>query len=206
MRLIYRPIDAWPGPLTAKRTPSQFKSSWNDTKQDLERELRFLGVEGTVVIQLAVEEKDIRLSGELRTGAVIRHPGVILSFESKHGPLMYACDKFVKPSWKNFTSWHQNVRAIVLTLEALRAVDRYGATKAGEQYRGFAALPPGRGASSRDDAIAILKKYAGTGGPDWLPIDYYRHASKRTHPDAGGSNDAFNAVQQAWRFLENESA
>ncbi len=41
--------------------------------------------------------------------------------------------------------WQHNVRSIALGLEALRAVDRYGISRRGEQYAGFrAALTPGR--------------------------------------------------------------
>jgi hypothetical protein len=36
-----------------------------------------------------------------------------------------------------------NSRSIGLELEALRAIDRYGITKQGEQYVGFKALPSG---------------------------------------------------------------
>lgn len=40
--------------------------------------------------------------------------------------------------------WQHNVRSIALGLEALRAVDRYGISRRGEQYAGFrAALTAG---------------------------------------------------------------
>lgn len=40
--------------------------------------------------------------------------------------------------------WQHNVRSIALGLEALRAVDRYGISRRGEQYAGFrGALPAG---------------------------------------------------------------
>jgi hypothetical protein len=43
--------------------------------------------------------------------------------------------------------WQHNVRSIALGLEALRAVDRYGITRRGEQYAGFrAALTAGSAA------------------------------------------------------------
>lgn len=41
-----------------------------------------------------------------------------------------------------YEHWQANVRAIALTLEALRAVDRYGATQ-GRQYAGFQQLTAG---------------------------------------------------------------
>lgn len=33
------------------------------------------------------------------------------------------------------------------------------------------------------------------------PARLYRIAARRTHPDAGGSDAAFNEVQEAWRVL-----
>lgn len=42
-----------------------------------------------------------------------------------------------------YALWEHNVRAIALTLEALRAVDRYGTT-GGRQYAGFRQLQAGR--------------------------------------------------------------
>jgi hypothetical protein len=41
-----------------------------------------------------------------------------------------------------YEDWQHNVRAIALTLEALRAVDRYGTT-GGRQYAGFRQLTAG---------------------------------------------------------------
>jgi hypothetical protein len=44
--------------------------------------------------------------------------------------------------------WQHNIRSIALGLEALRAVDRYGISRRGEQYAGFrAALTSGREAA-----------------------------------------------------------
>src|SRR5579863_10251967 len=56
----------------------------------------------------------------LYAGAKLRTQGIILTFNSKHGPLSYPCDKY--------SNWQANLRAIALSLEALRAVDRYGVT------------------------------------------------------------------------------
>src|SRR5947208_1880483 len=79
--------------------------------------------------QFAVTESDIRLDGRPRARAVASHPGVVLAFDSRHGPLKYAVDTFDR--------WQDNLRAIALGLEHLRAVDRYGVTRRGEQYTGW---------------------------------------------------------------------
>ncbi len=58
--------------------------------------------------------------------------------------MLHRCDRFYAPYRGQGADWQHNVRAIALTLEALRAVDRYGATETGQQYAGFKALPAGR--------------------------------------------------------------
>lgn len=64
-------------------------------------------------LQIALREQDFRVDGLLRAAARPEHPGVVLAIDSQHGPLSYPCDKF--------TLWRDNLRAIVLGLEALRA-------------------------------------------------------------------------------------
>jgi hypothetical protein len=72
--------------------------------------------------------------------AKVGFPGVRIAFESKYGPLTYATDEFVtRPA----RLADQRPR-IALALQALRAVDRYGVTKRGEQYTGWKALPAGK--------------------------------------------------------------
>jgi hypothetical protein len=86
------------------------------------------------VIEAQFTEDEIRLDGRPRAGARPAFPGVIVSFDSKHGPLRFCCDDCV--------DWMDNVRAIALTMNYLRGADRYGVTKDGEQYKGWKALPP----------------------------------------------------------------
>lgn len=116
MRTVVRPIQSWPDPPTRRRERSRFDSGYESTKALLERECRHLGAR-EVVIQLAVPESDIRIDGTYpKANARIEHPGVIVSFESKHGPLRYSTDRF--------THWLDNLRAIAL---GLAAQDRPGA-------------------------------------------------------------------------------
>ena len=56
-----------------------------------------------------------------------------VAFDTKGGPLLFVCGRF--------TTWQDNLRAIAKTMEALRAVKRWGATQSDEQYTGFRALP-----------------------------------------------------------------
>lgn len=129
----FRPVDQWPWPLARTRVRPQFSAGYLDTLTLLDRELCRIGATHAVVC-MAVAESMIRLDRSApRADARPDHPGVMVVTDSTYGDLRYATDRF--------TDWQANLRAIALGLEALRKVDRYGITKAGEQYRGFAALP-----------------------------------------------------------------
>lgn len=176
----FRPIDQWPSDTRLSHRRSQFKASWPDTMALLKRELRHLTAK-QIVIQLAITEADLRVTDGLpRAGAVASHPGVILAFESKHGPLKYASGEF--------SHWQDNLRAIALGLESLRRVDRYGITKRGEQYTGWREIPQTTGTALGDlERGRVLIAEFGS----------VRAAEKATHPDLGGDEDDFRAVQAA---------
>lgn len=214
MTVTFRPITLWPGEPTARRLVSRFQAGYQDTLDLLTRELRQLGASGAVV-QLALQEKDIRRDGWPRAGARPTHPGVIVAFESRHGPLSYPCDRF--------TDWESNLRAIALSLEALRAVDRYGVTRRAEQYRGWQALPEGGGAAPGPDAemgleeaAELLTRTAREGNThsrvvtdpravraDLKTFELVRRAAlSAAHPDSGGSHDLFLRVRKAVEILK----
>jgi hypothetical protein len=187
VKFVTRPLPpVWPtGPRTprAERQASRFKASYANTLEKLEYELRMLEAVEPVVLEAGYQPHEIRLDGLPRKGARPGDPAVIVSFDSRFGPLRYGCDTF----WEH----DANLRAVALTLEHLRAVDRYGVTKRGEQYQGWAALPPsGEGKMSRAEAEAFIRHHGAPNGAvrslaDDLGIAY-RQAAKRLHPDVGG--------------------
>lgn len=195
MEYQFRPLEIWPSERTRNRQPSKFRTPWSRTIELLERELRHLRAR-QIVIQADCDTSEIRLDGMLRANAKLNSPAVILSFESKVGPLSYPCDRF--------NDWQDNVRAIACSLEALRAVDRYGVTRRSEQYRGWARLPgPVDEAMSVSNARAIIAEACGS-RVDWaepFQSNAVRQAKARTHPDRGGSADAFKRVCNAAQLL-----
>lgn len=204
----FRPIEVWPGRLLRwdERRRAQFRASWPKTVDLMNRELANLQAED-VVLQLALRERDIRLDGYPRADARADHPGVILAFKSRYGPLQYATD--------TFDDWQDNIRAIALGLEALRAVDRYGVTKRGEQYRGWQALPaPAGGPMTVEAAARFIAEQATAAGfpvdPDDVlgPFrqDAYRAAARQAHPDTGGDHTTFVRLQEAKRVLNGAPA
>ena len=194
------PMGSWPGVQTPRRRQSAFDSTMAATLELLRRELRELGAR-EVALQVAIAPEGFRLDGRPRAGAVAAHPGVILTFESRHGSLSYPCDTFDR--------WEDNLRAIALALEALRKVDRYGVTRRGEQYRGFLALeaPAPSEFASASAAHAWLGELIGY---DVRPGDreqargFVRHAKRKTHPDLGGLPENFQRVVLAEAKLRAE--
>lgn len=210
--LDVRPLTTWPGDLTPahKRKDSQFAAPLATTVALLTRELRCLGARHPV-LEVAIPAEQWRLDGRPRAQAKAEHPGVVLSLPATNvGPLRYATDIF--------TTWQDNLRAIALSLEALRKVDRYGVTRRGEQYQGFRALPGGSAVAvergmSREDAALVLVNHAVPGSvhrdayvrsvldsPDRARA-VFRDAAHNAHPDKGGTTEAFQQVEQAARIL-----
>ena len=184
-----------PMPPAVGRWP-QFSASWSSTVALLARELRHLDAKG-ISIELDMEPRMFRQDGLPRSDARSRSAAVRLSFTSKFGPLRYETNEF-SGRW-GASDWQQNLRAIALSLEALRKVDRYGVSKRGEQYRGWKELPtgtdPADAIATPEQARAVLEQYRG--GSDWSLRDVARAAVKATHPDTGGDPTEFRKVMRA---------
>lgn len=203
MTYMVRPISDRT-PFTGRHRHSPFRSAWSVTEELLIREVAALRGRN-FVIEIDVSESQIRLDGRLYARAQAATPAVRVAFESTHGPLTYATDRF----W----TWQDNLRAIALGLEALRKVDRYGITERGEQYAGFKALPAGRAMpASRmtsDEAWSIIGSYQDRNIAH-LRASYtdgelqaaYRRARAANHPDRrDGDRTLWDQVEQAAAVL-----
>lgn len=196
MGLRVRPFDG-SAPQSASRR-SLFSAGLRPTLKLLTRELEHLDADN-IVVELDVREQDIRLDGYPRANARALSPAVRVTFESKHGPLRYETAEY--------DTWQDNLRAIALSMEALRAVDRYGVSKRGEQYRGWRALPTGTDPAdstvTREQALAVIKFHAGVDpvlAAASIP-EAIKAAIKATHPDRGGDPDEFRKVMRAKEIL-----
>lgn len=195
----FRALQMWPGPPTQTRRRAPFKAGYAVTLKEMTRELSHLDAR-SVVIEADCADADIRMDGRLRSSARMRGPGIVLAFESKHGPLRYPCDTYLE--------WTDNLRAIVLAMAALRAVDRYGVTRRGEQYRGWKQLPGGSSPAivaeewaTAEQAWSFLKQTAGISVAGTLEATF-RQAAKYAHPDAGGSDELMARVGRARDYIK----
>lgn len=185
---------------TGSHRRSQFQSSWPTTERLLFAEVKHLRGKN-LVLELDVREQDLRLDGGLRANARPTTPAVRVAFDSMHGPLTYATDRF--------TTWQDNVRAVALGLEALRKVDRYGITKRGEQYAGWKALPGGRSmppshmtTEQAYDVLAGVLDLRDIANLDVPDATLVRRAKAAAHPDRNdGDRTLWDQVEQAARVL-----
>lgn len=220
-RLVFRPLLRWTDPVTEHKVDSPFKAGWAATTELLRREVDMLtDTDHECVIEVDTAPGNIRNDGGMRGDAKVLTDGVVVSFDSRFGPLRYATDTFRRASWQSsrMPGWQCNVRAIALALEALRRVDRYGVTRRGEQYTGWAALGSGipmpAPKMTVDEAARLLHDAA---APDSLEVPYtaligfgnervvklaYRAAAKLCHPDNGtGDDEMFKRVTEARDLL-----
>lgn len=188
-----------------RRSRGTFKATWSSTLRLLETELHHLDARN-VVIQADFAEHDLRIDGMPKANArQPNHPGIRIAFDSTHGPLTYSTD--------SCEYWQHNVRSIALGLQALRAVDRYGVTKRGEQYQGWAQLPAGNGSApssmTKLDAVRLVAEHAGVGFIASMDISdqvamrlHFRRARANAHPDRNaGDSAAFLQLEHAGRLL-----
>lgn len=229
MKVTYRPLDAWPAQPRddADRQSARFDAPWRNTDKLLRYEASRLDAD-EVVICLDVDERDIYVSGEgLKSGRKPRSPAAMVVLTFRDGTTQsHHCDLY--RDRRNRDGWRDNVRAIAKTLEALRAIDRWGAAD-GRQYAGFRELGAGDGDGDGDDAsrgfatvesaarfVAVESEVRGEAAdlaehvisdPDFR-ARLVRFASKRLHPDAdtGGNPDQFRRLQEAKRMLDEHGA
>jgi hypothetical protein len=172
MNVTFRPMPMWPHPTRQRRT-APFRASYSKTLDDLAYEIdRLRG--SSVIVGAGFAPDDIRLDGLPRAKARPTHPGIEVSFDTPNrGRLVFAVD--------TFDQWDDNLRAVALGLEALRAVERYGIADMGQQYAGFAQLAAGESKAERGRRLVVE-----AGG--------VTEALKRHHPDHGGEAADFDAV------------
>lgn len=205
MNFTFRSITTWPGTPTpyGKRQRLTFTTRSHETLKLLDRELRHLCAKN-VTLYTYHDETDIRQDGLPKASAKVpSDSGVILSFDSCFGPLSFPCD--------TFTRWQDNLRAIALTLEYWRTVDRYGVTERGEPYTDWKPLTPANDVLLPEDAAVFISSYSIFAPMDILGIRQtfiaaYKQAAKHLHPDnqETGNEELFKRLAQARAVVEKK--
>lgn len=212
-----KPIANWIGAETKYPKSSQFRQNYSDTKKILAFELEKLNaVSSSVQIEMFVKPEEIRQDGELRANAKPWKPGVVLSFSIITGRVKKSTDEFINQTKSlsypcdTFDDWQDNLRAIALSLEALRKVSRYGVFKY-EDMVSRLALPSAEGKiSSREAAAEFLSRFSVFETSEIsenaeCAKKAYREAALILHPDNpnfNGNTENFLELQKAKEVLE----
>jgi hypothetical protein len=111
--------------------------------------------------------------------------GVAVYFERKGKRMVFACDKFVQA--------YDNIYAIAKTIEAMRGIERWGASDMMERaFSGFKQLAAENEGPSW---WGVLGTRAGATAEEIEAA--YRMQAKSAHPDLGGSHDAMAILNAA---------
>lgn len=161
-----------------------FKVTFDKALKDLSDEIERMGGR----YPLISSNVELRLDGQMRRdkGEPVDR-GVAVYFEHKGQQKVFACD--------TFTTVRDNIRAIGLTIAALRSIERYGASAMLERaLSAFEALPAPNSQTWRD--VLELSK-GGAVDRDMIETQFRRLAVSR-HPDrSGGSHEAMSKLNAA---------
>lgn len=112
-------------------------------------------------------------------------PGVAVYFQLGGRPMVFACDRF--------DLVQDNMRAIGLSIEALRGLERWGASDMMERaFSGFEALPP----PSDPKHWSLVLDIPASASEEQIKAAYRKRA-RSAHPDHGGSDSAMAELNQA---------
>jgi hypothetical protein len=210
LKIQIKAITHWNGKETTEPRRSQFRQTYRNTTQILEKELSYLDIRtDSLFIEMYVHPNQVRADGQLRADARPYKQGVKLTFDLitwsepipsepgrrriKFQTVTYPCDAF--------DSWQDNLRAIALSLEALRKVERFGVLKFNEVVARL-ALPSAEGkTTTREDAAFFLANYSSYLQNHILTDKSiaklaFREAAQKLHPDRKNEN------MTLWLLLE----
>lgn len=180
-------VEAWPlhWPDGWKRTAnpehSRFKTGFGAARIFLSEEIERMGG-SRVIISTNVP---LRNDGMPRASAPEpRDAGVAVYFRYKGKDMVFACDKY------RYT--RENIYAIGKTIEALRGIERWGASDMMERaFSGFKALSA---AASKPwwEVLAVNR----SSSRDVIE-SAFKNRLRVCHPDAGGSHDAMAELNAA---------
>lgn len=180
----------WPDaqPRATSRKDSKFKIGFGESLRRVLSELKLLGARNVIVSS----NIPTRLDGlPYANVAEPKDPGIAVWFDrtvrGERKPFVIACDTYRRT--------RENMRAIAATVEALRTIDRHGASTMLEQaFTGFAALPPANATRPWWQVLGVP-----TNATESQVQDAYRELSRIHHPDvAGGSLDRMSEINVAY--------
>jgi hypothetical protein len=145
---------------------------------------RYYGDSPILSTNVALRQDGLPLANQRRPD----DPGVAVYFQYKSKPMSFACDKY-------YDVW-ENMVAIRKTIEAIRGIERWGASEMMERaFTGFTALT--------DDGWWTVLGVDRSASHAAVEASY-RIRRSQSHPDRGGDAAEFDKVQRAWDQYSKE--
>lgn len=171
----------WPAgwPRTKRRERARFAGTFARIRDELMSEIHRLGGRyPTLSTNVPLRRDGLPYANQPEPS----DPGVAVYFERRGRSMVFACDK-----WNRV---QDNVRSIQKTIEAIRGIERWGASEMMERaFQAFEALPAPK---SPWDVLGVPK------GSSREDIDRaYKAKAKTMHPDAGGSTAGMAELNHA---------
>lgn len=187
--------DGWDRTREYERKSSRYSVDFVRARDDISRQLKLLGAHEVVLTtNIPLRRDGLPLAGQSEP----RDPGVAVYWVERGGwnierqqqeykQRVIACDHWRKVK--------ENLRAVGVAIEALRALKRSGATQVSDRaFMGFAALPERTGGSSWRTVLAL-----GNGPVSRELLDRtYRVLTMAHHPDRGGTHERMAIINRAY--------
>lgn len=195
--------EGWQRTPWSRRQRSAFSPHFTADRDDVIHWLRKRGSRVVITSSLPTRQDGLPYY------ASTEDPGIAVWWIEKGHERVVACDRWIRAD--------ENMRAIAKTLEAMRGLDRWGASEMVERaFAGFAALPPGTGEASPPPAAPrrtwrqVFDIATNLGqifnDAELLAVVKARHRLliKTAHPDAGGSHEIAAELNAALAEAERE--
>jgi len=171
----------WPAGWPRNRYPkrARFDASFAVARDSLFKQIKMLG--GTHIVlssNIALRRDGLPLAGQ-------RQPtdkGVAVYFLRRGRQMVFACDRWDKVE--------DNMRAVEKTIDAIRGIERWGASEMMERaFQAFEALPAPK------SCWEVLGLFPGASRE--AVQQAYRDKARAAHPDAGGTDAAMAELNRA---------
>lgn len=178
----------WPVgyPRTKYPARSKFRETFASGRYNIKRELELLGAKDVFI------STNVPIRNDGFPFASYKMPedkGVAVYFTLFNNQCVFACDKWDKIE--------HNMKAVMLTIEALRGIDRWGVSEMLKRsFTGFKALPAS--AASTYKAwweVLMVSQFSS----EEVIKSAYRSLAKQFHPDINKDNpEYFNIIKNAY--------
>jgi len=172
----------WPRTPSYRRKGSPFNVTLAVTRDGLIKEVRQLGGRNLVInSNLKLRQDGYPYAQQSR----IEDHAIAVYFDYKGKPMCFACD--------TYQNMEANMRAIEKTINALRGIERWGASDMMERaFTGFAAIGHQQ-TEHWSDVLGVPRNAT----RDEIETEWRRLRSLH-HPDKGGNPQTFQAVKEAY--------